>query len=79
MEFQTLMKTPTFILLCSVLGLAVAGCAGDETKLSPAEQRNFQEGMSAEKVKEIGPAPTPPPGPLKGYDKGSAADKAQGR
>lgn len=59
-------------------GLLAVGC-GSETKMSSDEQRNFQQGMSAEKVKELGPAPTPPSGALPTYTDGSANDKAQGR
>jgi hypothetical protein len=62
----------------AALSVLVAGCS-KEAGLSAEETRNLKEGMSADKVKEIGPAPTPPSGPMKGYDGGSAADKAQGR
>jgi hypothetical protein len=64
------------LLLCCLLA---GGCSGEETKLNADEKRNFSEGMSAEKVKELGPPPTPPSGPLQGYQGGSDADKAQGR
>lgn len=65
-------------LLFAAFAVVIAGCSKEEG-LTPEETRNLKEGMSAEKVKEIGPAPTPPSGPMKGYDGGSAADKAQGR
>ena len=65
--------------LLSAVALAIVGCSGSDAASSKDEERNFREGMTKEKVKEVGPAPTPPPGPLKGYDGGSSADKAQGR
>lgn len=63
------------------LGAAVlvVGCSGSDTGLSKEEERNFKEGMSAAKVKEVGPAPKPPSGPQQAYEGGSAADKALGR
>lgn len=63
----------------ALLSLVLAGCLGAETKMNEDEARNFKEGMSAERVKEVGPPPTPPSGPMEGYKDGSAADKAQGR
>lgn len=65
-------------LLAAVVA-AVAGCTGSDASSSKDEERNFRDGMTKEKVKQVGPPPTPPSGPLKGYDGGSAADKALGR
>jgi hypothetical protein len=63
-----------------VLGvLLLSGCNDSPSGLSKDEERNFKEGMSAQKVKEVGPPPTPPAGPLEGYKDGSANDKAEGR
>lgn len=72
------MKRSFFWLL--VLSFVVSGCSSSsETSLTTEEKKNFTEGMSAERVKEIGPAPKPPEGQLPTYQNGSAADKAQGR
>ena len=67
------------LCLLGVVALAVVGCTGSDATSSKDEERNFREGMTKEKVKEVGPPPTPPAGPLKGYEGGSAADKALGR
>lgn len=72
------MRDAKFFLLAAV-ALVVVGCTGGDASSSKDEERNFREGMTKEKVKEVGPPPTPPAGPLPGYEGGSAADKAQGR
>lgn len=72
-------KAQPLIILAAGLTLAACSNGGGDTALSKDEQQNFKQGMSADKVKEVGPAPKMASGPgTTNYSHKSAADKAQG-
>ena len=72
-------KLAQTLAACGLATILVAGCSSSESTFTKDQERNFRQGMTPEMAKKVGPAPTPPAGPLEGYKGGSAADKAQGR